>query len=162
MSLVIANDLVVSMQYTLTNAAGDVIDSSADGQPLEYLHGANNIIPGLEDELTGKKQGDSLQVTVTPENGYGSIEPSLIQEVPLEMFQGVDQVEPGMAFQSQGPDGEVMMVTVTKVENEQVTIDGNHPLAGQTLTFDVTIDAVREATDDEKQHGHIHSESCSH
>lgn len=158
----VANDLVIAINYTLTNAAGEVLDQSDEGQPMEYLHGAENIIPGLENALTGKAAGDKIQVTIQPEDAYGAHEAEMVQQVPSEMFQGVDKVEPGMAFQSAGPDGQPMMITVTAVEDEMVTIDGNHPLAGQVLNFDVEIASVREATDDEKQHSHVHGEGCDH
>lgn len=158
----VANDLVIAINYTLTNAAGEVLDQSDEGQPMEYLHGAENIIPGLENALTGKTAGDKVQVTIQPEDAYGEHMPEMVQQVPAEMFQGVDQVEPGMAFQSAGPDGEPMMITVSAVEGDMVTIDGNHPLAGQVLNFDVEIAGVREATDDEKQHSHVHGEGCNH
>ena len=162
MATAVANDLVVAIHYTLRNANGDIIDQSDEGQPMEYIHGADNIIPGLENALTGKTIGDKCDVTVSPEDGYGAHEPQMVQEVALAMFQGVETVEPGMSFQSQGPDGQPMMITVTAVDGDTVTIDGNHPLAGQTLSFAVEIAGIRAATDDEKQHGHVHSEGCSH
>ena len=162
MSQAVAKDLVVAINYTLTNAGGEVLDQSDQDQPMEYLHGADNIIPGLENALTGKNVGDKIDVTVEPEDAYGAHEPQMVQQVPAEMFQGVDNIEPGMAFQSEGPDGQPMMITVSAVEGDTVTIDGNHPLAGQTLNFSVEIASVREASDDEKQHGHIHSDSCNH
>ncbi|NRB40367.1 MAG: peptidylprolyl isomerase [Pseudomonadales bacterium] len=162
MSQVVANDLVIAINYTLTNATGEVLDQTGEDQPMEYLHGADNIIPGLENALTGKTTGDKVDVTVEPEDGYGAHEPQMVQQVSAEMFQGVDKIETGMTFQSAGPDGEPMMIMVTAVEDEMVTIDGNHPLAGQTLNFAVEIIGVRAATDDEKQHSHVHGEGCNH
>ncbi|HEY9033011.1 MAG TPA: peptidylprolyl isomerase [Pseudomonadales bacterium] len=156
MSLLIDNDLVVSIHYTLTNDAGETLDSSAGGEPLNYLHGAGNIIPGLENALTGKSQGDSLQVTVQPEDAYGELIPELVQNVPMAMFQGVEELEVGMVFQTEGPDGEAHLVTVRDIDGDQVTIDGNHPLAGQVLNFDVTVAAIRAASDEEIAHGHVH------
>lgn len=156
MSLLIGNDLVVSIHYKLTNNAGETLDSSEGNEPLSYLHGAGNIIPGLENALTGKTQGDSLQVTVSPEEAYGERVEQLIQKVPMSMFQGVEQLEAGMVFQTQSPDGQTHLVTVTEIEDEEVTIDGNHPLAGQELNFDVTVESVRDATAEELEHGHVH------
>ena len=153
----IAQNSVVAFHYTLTNDAGEVLDSSEGREPLTYLHGAGNIIPGLEKELEGRQSGDKLQVAVNPEEGYGETQPALVQEVPRDAFQGVENVEPGMQFQAQTQGGP-LMVTVTKVEGDTVTVDGNHPLAGQKLNFDVEIAEVREATSEEVEHGHVHGE----
>jgi len=151
----VASDKVVSLHYTLKNPEGQTIDSSAGGEPLAYLHGASNIIPGLENALEGKQAGDKLTVEVKPEEGYGLTDEALIQTVPREAFQGVDDIQPGMRFEAQSSHGP-LMVTVTQVSDEGVTVDGNHPLAGMTLTFDVEIVDVRDATDEEKSHGHVH------
>ncbi|KAA0011252.1 peptidylprolyl isomerase [Billgrantia pellis] len=153
----IAQNSVVKFHYTLTNDAGEVLDSSDGRQPLTYLHGAGNIIPGLERQLEGRETGDKLNVSVTPEEGYGEVQPQLVQEVPRDAFQGVEAVEPGMQFQAQTQGGP-LMVTVTKVEGDTVTVDGNHPLAGQKLNFDVEIADVREASQEELEHGHVHGE----
>ncbi|HIX60808.1 MAG TPA: peptidylprolyl isomerase [Candidatus Halomonas stercoripullorum] len=153
----IAQNSVVAFHYTLTNDAGEVLDSSEGRQPLTYLHGAGNIIPGLERQLEGRAAGDKLNVAVSPEEGYGEVQPQLVQEVPRDAFQGVDNVEPGMQFQADTQGGP-LMVTVTKVENDTVTVDGNHPLAGQKLNFDVEITTVRAASEEEVQHGHVHGE----
>ena len=153
----IAQNSVVAFHYTLTNDAGEVLDSSEGRQPLTYLHGAGNIIPGLERQLEGRAAGDKLNVAVSPEEGYGEVQPQLVQEVPRDAFQGVDNVEPGMQFQADTQGGP-LMVTVTKVENDTVTVDGNHPLAGQKLNFAVEIDTVRAASEEEVQHGHVHGE----
>ncbi|TDO06876.1 MULTISPECIES: FKBP-type peptidyl-prolyl cis-trans isomerase [Halomonas] len=153
----IAQNSVVAFHYTLTNDAGDVLDSSEGREPLTYLHGAGNIIPGLEKQLEGLAPGDKLQAKVTPEEGYGEVQAQLVQEVPRDAFQGVDNVEPGMQFQAQTQGGP-LMVTVTSVEGDTVTVDGNHPLAGQPLNFDVEIAEVREASEDEIEHGHVHGE----
>ncbi|MCG8464106.1 MAG: peptidylprolyl isomerase [Xanthomonadales bacterium] len=151
----IANNRVVSIHYTLTNDAGEVLDSSEGREPLNYLHGAGNIIPGLENALLDKVAGDELNVTVEPEDGYGVRRDELIQKVPREAFQGVDQVEPGMRFQAQTQTGPVM-VTVTEVTDTEVTVDGNHELADQRLHFAVKVEGVREATAEEQEHGHVH------
>ncbi|MBR9827330.1 MAG: peptidylprolyl isomerase [Oceanospirillales bacterium] len=151
----IAEKSVVSIHYTLTNAEGTVLDSSNGQEPLAYLHGASNIIPGLENALVGKTVGDSLQVTVEPEEGYGPVRDELVQDVERSAFAGIDNIETGMQFMAQTPWGE-QPVTVVKIEGDNITLDGNHPLAGQTLTFDVEVVEVRGATDEEMEHGHAH------
>ena len=156
MSLLIGDNLVVSMHYKLTDNDGNVLDSSEGAEPLTYLHGSGNIIPGLEKELVGKVEGDSHQVKVEPEEGYGEINPELIQTVDKAAFQGVESVEVGMSFEAQASDGSVQHIVVKSIEGEVVTIDANHPLAGVTLNFDVEIVSVREATEEEIDHGHVH------
>ncbi|MDQ7011374.1 MAG: peptidylprolyl isomerase [Mariprofundaceae bacterium] len=151
----IAKHKVVSIDYTLTNDAGDVVDSSAGGEPLVYLHGMHNIIPGLEHALEGKSTGDTLQVTVAPEDGYGERVDAMVQTVPRELFQGVDQLEVGMQFQANTDSG-VQVVTITAVNGDEVTVDGNHPLAGENLNFDVTVVDIRDASHEEIEHGHVH------
>ena len=145
---------VASIHYTLTDDAGKVIDKSPESQPLRYFHGAGNIVPGLERALSGKQPGDSLQVDVEPEAGYGPRNEDLIKVVPRTMFKGIDRVEPGMQFRAESQSGP-LLVTVVETGDEQVKIDGNHPLAGQTLHFDVTVDEVREASEAEKQTGRV-------
>lgn len=156
MSLLIGDKLVVSMHYKLTDDEKNVIDSSEGAEPLAYLHGAGNIIPGLENALVGKVEGDTMQVRVEPAEGYGEPTPELIQVVPKSAFQGVDSIEIGMSFETQSPEGHVQRIVVKEVEGEDITIDANHPLAGVVLNFDVEIIEVREATDDELAHGHVH------
>ena len=153
----IAEQSVVSIHYILTNDAGETLDTSDGREPLVYLHGAQNIIPGLENELTGKSIGDSFDVTIQPENAYGTVNPELVQTVPHSAFEGVEKVEPGMQFQARGDDGETQVIAVTEVTDSGVTVDGNHPLAGQVLNFSVRVEKVREATEDEIAHGHLHS-----
>lgn len=155
MSLLIGDNCVVSIHYTLTGDDGAVIDSSREGEPLVYLHGANNIIPGLEKELVGKMTGASLKVSVAPDEGYGEHSADAVHVVPRSAFEGVEDVQPGMQFQTEGPQG-VQMITVTGVDGDDITIDANHPLAGQTLHFDVTVEGVRDATQEELDHGHAH------
>ena len=157
----IAKDLVASIEYTLTDAAGAVIDSSVGNEPLAYLHGAGNIIPGLENALEGKKAGDSLTVTVAPEDGYGEKNDGLIQVVPKDMFQGVDNIEAGMQFHAQTDHG-MQVITVAAVEGDNITVDGNLPLAGQSLKFDVKIIEVRAASEEELEHGHVHGAGGHH
>ena len=154
--MTIKENSAVSFHYTLTDDAGAQIDSSAGQDPLAYLHGAGNIIPGLEKALEGKAAGDQLKVSVSAEEGYGPVQPELIQDVPRSAFQGVESIEVGMQFEAQTGQGGAVPVTVTAVSGETVTVDGNHPLAGKSLHFDVTIEAVREATKEELDHGHIH------
>lgn len=156
----IANDHVVKFNYTLTNGEGQILDKS-EGEPLAYLHGAGNIIPGLENALTGKVAGDKLTVTVPAAEGYGEYHAEMVQEVPRQMFQGVDNIQAGMQFQAQTDDG-IQIVTVKAVEGENIIIDANHPLAGQDLTFDVEITEVRAATAEELDHGHVHGEGGHH
>ncbi|MCB1755485.1 MAG: peptidylprolyl isomerase [Gammaproteobacteria bacterium] len=156
MSLLISDNLVVSMHYKLTDPNGAVIDSSEGAEPLAYLHGAGNIIPGLEKALTGKVAGDTVSVTVQPEEGYGVVQPELIQSISRAAFQGVDSIEPGMAFEAKGPDGASQRIIVREVADDTVTVDANHPLAGVVLQFDVEIVDVREASEEEVAHGHVH------
>ncbi len=157
----IVDRTVASFHYTLTDDAGQVIDSSSGNEPLSYLHGVGNIVPGLEKELAGRMAGDTLQVVVQPEEGYGMPNPMLVQVVPRMAFQGVDQLEIGMAFQAQTPQGP-MSVAITGIDGDQVTVDGNHPLAGKALHFAVEITDVREATVEECVHGHVHGAGGHH
>ena len=157
----IAENTVASFHYTLTNDAGEVLDTSRGRDPLVYLHGAGNIVPGLEEAMAGHKAGDSFKVDVAPEDGYGNHHEGLVQDVPRAAFQGVDEIEPGMSFQANTPQG-VHSVTVTKVTSDTITVDGNHPLAGQTLHFDVEVTAVRAASAEELQHGHVHGPGGHH
>ncbi|MBQ0794441.1 peptidylprolyl isomerase [Zhongshania sp.] len=154
--MIIANDSVVAFHYTLTDDNGTEIDSSKGQDPLTYLHGHGGIIPGLERELAGKTTGDAMKVTVQPSEGYGELNPELIQPVPRAAFQGVDQIEVGMQFQAQGQGGQMQTVVVKEVDDENVTVDANHPLAGQVLNFDVSIESVRAASEEELSHGHVH------
>jgi FKBP-type peptidyl-prolyl cis-trans isomerase SlyD len=151
----IAPNSVVTLHYTLKDNEGNLIDQSDDGSFL-YLHGAMNIIPGLENALTGKAAGDELSVSVGPEEGYGVKDPERIQEVPKEMFEGNDDIQVGVQFHAQSPDGAAVVVTVTEVKDDVVVIDGNHALAGVDLNFDVKIVEVREASEEEVTHGHVH------
>lgn len=153
----IAKDTVVQIHYTLKNDAGEVLDSSSGGEPLTYLQGHGNVIPGLESALEGKRAGEAHQVSIPPDQGYGRRDDSMIQDVPLSAFAGVPKVEVGMQFHA-GP----RVVTVTKVADDIVTVDGNHPLADQTLHFDVQVVDVRAASAEELQHGHVHGPGGHH
>ncbi len=157
----IAENKVVSIHYTLKDPAGQVIDSSEGQDPLTYLHGASNIIPGLEKELVGKAVGDKLNVTVQPEEGYGQSHPEMVQEVPRNAFQGVDEIQVGQRFEAESNQGPISVV-VTAVTEETVTVDGNHPLAGMVLSFDVEIMEIRDASEEELSHGHAHGPGGHH
>ncbi|TEU20930.1 MAG: peptidylprolyl isomerase, partial [Gammaproteobacteria bacterium] len=144
------------------NDSGYVIDSSKCKEPLPFIQGHGNIIPGLESALEGMKIGESCDVSVKPEDGYGVHHPEAIQEIPMEALQGIDNLEIGMQLQSQDEQGNPFVVHVKEINEKTVKIDANHPLAGETLHFNVSIENVREATKDELEHGHVHSGSCSH
>ena len=146
---------VASFHYTLTDDAGTVIDSSAGGEPLSYLHGAGNIVPGLEKQMLGRKSGDVFEAVIEPAEGYGLPNPMMIQVVRKDAFQGVDTLEVGMEFQAQTPQGP-MSVAIASIEGDEVTVDGNRPLAGQTLHFAIEVIAVRDASLEELTHGHVH------
>lgn len=151
----IGDNCVVSIHYTLTDDEGDELDSSIGQDPFSYLHGTRSIIPGLERALTGRQEGEALQVTIEPRDAYGEIDPELIQKVPREAFAGVEDLQEGMQFQT-GEGSRTLNITVREVGDDEVTIDANHPLAGRVLHFDLRIEAVRKADDEEIAHGHIH------
>ncbi|MCF6344864.1 MAG: peptidylprolyl isomerase [Thiomicrorhabdus sp.] len=150
----IEKNKVAQIEYTLTDAKGEVMDAS-DGNPLAYLHGHSNLIPGLEKELEGKTTGDKFKITVPAGEAYGERVEALIQTVPADMFQGVDNLEVGMRFEAQSEQG-MHSVEITAMEGDQVTVDGNHPMAGLELTFEVEVKDVRDATEEEVEHGHAH------
>lgn len=152
----VAKDKIVSMDYTLTDSEGTTIDSSQDKEPLSYLHGAANIIPGLEKELEGKSIGDQVQTTIEPADGYGERRDELQQKVGRENFEDVADLIVGMQFRVPTNDDHFVVVTVVELDETDVTVDGNHPLAGVTLHFDVTIRDIRDATTEELEHGHAH------
>ncbi len=158
----IKENSVVTMHYELKNAEGEVLDSSKGQEPLVYLQGAGNIIVGLEEELAGKNVGDNVAAVVAPEKGYGMPVDALIQTVPREAFgDEIDKVDVGMRFQAETEQGPVPVV-VTAMDESTVTVDGNHPLAGQELHFDVSITEIRDATAEEIEHGHAHGPDGSH
>jgi FKBP-type peptidyl-prolyl cis-trans isomerase SlyD len=152
---------VVAIDYTLTDDNNRIIDSSAGLEPLEYLHGHGSIVPGLERALEGREAGDKFTVTVSAGDAYGERDEKLIMSVPLSRFDAAEPVEKGMQFEAQTPEGR-RVVTVTGVNDKTVTIDGNHPLAGMALNFDVTIKSIREANAVELSHGHVHSHGHDH
>ena len=151
----VADDRVVSFHFTLTDAEGEIIDSSAGQPPLTYLHGRGHLISGIEQALAGKIAGDQFTLTLPPEEAYGPRQETLVEILSRTAFHGVPDVEVGMQFQAQYPNGP-RVVTVTRVEGDEVTVDGNHPLAGETLTFEIEVTEVREATEEELAHGHVH------
>lgn len=147
----ITKNKVAAIHYTLRDNTGNVIDSSSGRDPLYYIQGIGNLIAGMEEGLEGKAKGDKFDLRVAPDKGYGQQNPQLIQQVPLTAFGG-QEVKPGMRFNTQKGD----VVTVTEVGGESVTVDGNHPLAGIELNFEVEVVEVREATSEELDHGHVH------
>ncbi len=157
----VGKDSVATIHYTLRNDKGDVLDSSSGGEPLAYLHGHGNIVPGLERALEGKSAGDKLNVKIPAEEGYGTRDERLVQSVPRSTFPEDVDITPGMQFHAQSAEG-VRAVTVHEVGGDSVKIDGNHPLAGEALNFDVTVDGVRAATEEELEHGHVHGDGGHH
>lgn len=160
--MVITRNKVVRFDYTLTDDSRAVLDSSEGGEPLTYLHGAGNIIPGLESALEGKRTGESLDVRVAAAEAYGERDERLVQSVPREMFEDSHEIQVGMQFHSGDAEGNVTVVTVTNITEETVTVDANHPLAGVPLNFAVTIVEVRDATPEELAHGHVHGPGGHH
>ena len=150
----IEKDKVVTINYKLTDDGGQVLDSSEGREPLTYIHGGG-LIPGMEQALEGRSTGEQFNVVIPPEQGYVQKDPNMVQSVPRSNFGGATQIEPGMQFQARTPQGS-RVVTVVAVEPETVMIDANHPLAGKTLHFDVSVVGVRDASPEELQHGHAH------
>jgi FKBP-type peptidyl-prolyl cis-trans isomerase SlyD len=157
----IAKNVAVQIHYTLKNDAGEVLDSSDGGEPLAYLQGHGNLISGLEKALEGRRAGEAVNVSIAPADGYGVRDESLMQDVPMSAFQGIPDVQAGMQFQADSNHGP-RTVTVTKVAGNIVTVDGNHPLADQTLHFAVQIVDVRAASKEELSHGHVHGPGGHH
>lgn len=157
----IQDNKVVTLHYTLKDDEGQIIDQSNDGS-FAYLHGANNIIPGLEQALQGKGVDDELSVSVDPKDGYGERKPDMVQIVDRSMFNEGDEINVGMQFHAQSPEGQMIIVTIADIDGDQITIDGNHPLAGVNLNFDVKVVDVRDATTEELDHGHVHGAGGHH
>lgn len=156
----ISKNSVVSIHYTLKDEKGEIIDTSDGKDPLDYLHGAGQIIPGLENELEGRSTGEEFSVVIEPEMGYGTREEALVYEVPKSEFEVPEEVEVGMQFRV-GAEGGSMIMVVAGVHDDTVTLDGNHPLAGMNLAFDVSVAGVREATEEEIKAGqHVHGSGC--
>lgn len=157
----ITADRVVTIHYTLKDDDGAVLDSSAGGEPLAYIQGHGNLVSGLEKALEGQQDGNTLAVVIAPAEGYGVRDEGLIQRVPKRTLQGSGEIKKGMQFQARTGDG-MRLFTVTAVIGDMVTLDGNHPLADQTLHFEVAIVSVREATTEELEHGHVHGAGGHH
>lgn len=152
---------VASIEYTLTDDEGNVIDSSSGGAPLTYVHGVGALIPGLEAQLEGKQKGDALKVRVAPADGYGDRDEQMVAQVPREQMPKGAPLEVGMQMEARSPEGR-QIVTIVKLDDQSVWLDGNHPLAGVHLNFAVTIVDVRAATQEEIEHGHVHGEGGHH
>jgi len=155
MSLTISNNRVISIDYVLSDMQGQIIDSSKEMGPLEYIHGTGHLIPGLEKALDGKVAGENIKATIQPAEGYGEIRPEMVQTIPRSHFDSEGEIEIGMQFTANTDDGRIVL-RVVKVTGDDVVVDGNHPLAGVALNFDVNIVSVREASPEELRHGHIH------
>ena len=151
----IEKNAAVLLAYTLTDAEGNELDKSTSDEPFAYMHGSHGIIPGLENALTGKTVGDAFTITIEPEDGYGERDDSLISEVSRDLFEGVDDLQVGMAFHGESDQGP-QMVVISALDGDTVTVDANPPLAGMQLTFEVEVLDVREATEEELAHGHVH------
>ena len=160
--MTIAQHKVVTIHYKVVDAGTDeIIDSSEDSEPMTYLHGAQNIIPGLEQALDGKVVGDEVEVTVEPADAYGERSEDRVQQVPKEAFDEMEKIEPGMTVVANTDHGQVSLV-VTQIDEASVTVDANHPLAGKSLKFSVSIEAVRDASEEEIAHGHVHGPGGHH
>lgn len=157
--MTVSKDSVVGIEYTLTDDKKQTLDSSAGADPLEYLHGHNNLIPGLEKQLEGKSVGDEFTATVAPAEAYGERMDNLIVEVNRSQFPDDVEITVGMQFEAGDPNGS-RIVTVTEVKEETLTVDANHPLAGENLHFAVKVISIRAATDEEKKEGFIGQQSC--
>lgn len=159
--MIIAKHSVVTMNYTLKNDAGEVMDTSEGREPLVYLHGVGGLIPGLESELEGKAANDKLNIVIAPENAYGNHRPDLMHTVSKDGFQGEEELQVGMRVQMDSEQGP-MVAVVTEITGNDVVLDLNHPLADMTLHFDVEITGVRDASADEIAHGHVHGDGGHH
>jgi len=148
-------DKVAVLNFTLKNKEGEIIDQTNDGT-FAYLQGARNLIPGLENALENKKSGDKINIVIEPKDAYGEHSPGKVERVPLSMFPDDVEIVEGMQFESDSSDGETIIVTVKEIEAGEVVVDGNHPMAGVQLHFDVELVEVREATAQELEHGHVH------
>ncbi len=158
----VAKGSVVGIDYRLHLGDGEVVDSSRPGEPLSYLHGGGHIVPGLERAIEGMAVGESKQIVVSPEDGYGIHDPRGLQEVPRDAFPPGLDPEVGMTLAAQGPRGEPIPFVVKEVKLGSVVVDLNHPFAGRTLHFDVTVRDVRTATAEELAHGHAHDPGEGH
>jgi FKBP-type peptidyl-prolyl cis-trans isomerase SlyD len=158
----IKNGTVVNLAYRLTNDSGEVLDQADAKEPFTYLHGSGQIVPGLENALEGAQVGDKKKVSVAPAEGYGEMNPELKLVVKRSQFPAGAKIAAGMQFQANGPEGEDLVFKIDAVEGDEVHIDGNHPLAGCTLHFEVEVLSMRQATEEELEHGHAHGEDGHH
>ncbi len=158
----ISNGKVVELKYSLKNTEGETLDQSDVTDPFVYLHGADQIVPGLENALAGLEIGGKKSVTVPPAEGYGEINPELKFDVQRSQFPPEAKVRVGMDFQATNPEGHGMIFVIEAIEGDQISINGNHPLAGQTLHFDVEVLSIRDATPEEMEHGHAHGPGGHH
>jgi FKBP-type peptidyl-prolyl cis-trans isomerase SlyD len=156
-----ATDTVVIMHYTLSDDSGEVLDSSEGSEPLAYLHGHGNIVPGLEKAIEGKEAGHKSKVSVAPAEGYGEVNQEAIFEAPREHFPSDANLEVGQRVYAEGPNGPITL-TVVKLTDKGALLDANHPLAGKTLNFNIEIVEVRQATQEELSHGHVHGPGGHH
>lgn len=152
----ITKHAVATIAYTLKDDDGEVLDTSSGREPLAYVHGVGSLVPGLESELEGKTAGESFEVRIPPENGYGVRHENLVQEVPRDRLPPDPDPEVGMQLRATGEGGQEFLLTIVAVEDDTVHLDGNHPLAGVPLNFSVEVVSVREATAEEIAHGHVH------
>lgn len=157
----ISKNKVVSIGYTLTDTKGEVLDSSSKDSPLQFIHGQGHLIPGLEKALEGKSAGDTIKAQIPAKEAYGARDEALMQAIPKENFEEIPDLKVGMELEAESDDG-VRVITIVGIEDDTVMVDGNHPLAGMDLNFDVTIMGVREATTDELGHGHVHGPGDHH
>lgn len=158
----VAKDKVVRFEYTLTDGKGATLDKSAPGEPLAYIHGQGQIVPGLEAKMEGKAPGDAFDAVVAPEDGYGTHDEEGVFKIPLDKLPKGTAPAVGLELASRSPDGHVMRFRITAVNADHVVADANHPLAGQTLHFAVKVVDIRDATDAELDHGHVHGEGGHH
>ena len=157
----IAKNRVVTIEYTLKDSEGEVIDTSEGEEPLVYIHGVGTLVPGLESKLVGSSAGDTMSVDVEPEAGYGVRDEDLVINMPKERFSEIEDLSVGMQLEATMSDGE-QIITIKEIGDDEVIVDANHPLAGMVLHFDIEIKEVREATAEELDHGHAHSHGHHH
>jgi FKBP-type peptidyl-prolyl cis-trans isomerase SlyD len=158
----IASNKVATLHYTLKDDKGALIETSVGNEPLTYIHGIGNLIPGLEEKLEGKQVGDKLSVHVKAEDAYGERDEELIEEVEKAEFDSGEDLEVGKEFQYDDEDGNVFHVRIVEIKGDKVVVDGNHPLAGQNLSFDIEVLGVRDAAKEELEHGHVHGSGGHH
>jgi FKBP-type peptidyl-prolyl cis-trans isomerase SlyD len=160
--MIISPNKVVVLHYAVSDSEGTLIDSSYDEEPMAIIHGSGYLIPGLDNALANHKAGDKFEVSVAADDAYGQREDGFVQTIPKEMFEGIDDLAVGAQLRATTDDGE-QTVIVVDITDEHITVDGNHPLAGIDLTFDVEIIEVRDATEQELEHGHVHAaDGCGH